>query len=131
MNNKKILLIYPNLKWAKWMERTLWKIHPYNLGILSATLEDRFDVGIFDCNLDDSTEEDLSEKIAKTNPGILGISVMTNEYGEAGFTAARIAKEVDPNIKVIMGGVMLHLYLILWRIIQMLIMSSLERAKKS
>lgn len=105
MNNKKILLMYPNFKWAKWMERTLWKIHPYNLGILSATLEDRFDVEIFDCNLDDSTEEDLSEKIAKTNPGILGISVLANEYGEAGFTAARIAKEVDPNIKVIMGGV--------------------------
>lgn len=102
MNNKKILLMYPNFKWAKWMERTLWKIHPYNLGILSATLEDKFDVEIFDANLDDSTEEDFSKKIVKTNPCILEISVLTNEYGEPGFTAVRIAKEVDPNIKVIM-----------------------------
>ena len=105
MNNKKITLMYPNFKWADWIDRTSWKTHPYNLGILSATLEDRYDVTLFDGNLNDSSKEDFARMIYETKPGILGISVLTNEYCESGFIAAKIAKETDPSIKVVFGGV--------------------------
>ena len=45
---EKVDLMYPNLKWTKFMERTNWIVHPYNLGLLAAVIEDKYDVGIID-----------------------------------------------------------------------------------
>ena len=49
----KVILMYPNCRWVDgWENKTIWNLHPYNLGVLSATLEDSFDTGIFDANID-------------------------------------------------------------------------------
>lgn len=102
---KKVMLAYPNSKWANWTSRTNWDIHPYSLGILASMIENKYDLLIVDANHDDLSEEDFLNIIQKEKPDILGISVLTNEYGQAGDIAAKIAKTVYPGVKTIMGGV--------------------------
>ncbi|MEK6875345.1 MAG: radical SAM protein [Nanoarchaeota archaeon] len=102
----KVILMYPNCRWVDgWENKTIWNLHPYNLGVLSATLEDSFDTGIFDANIDNISKDDFYDFLKRENPDIVGISVLTNEYGESGLIGARIAKLANPNIKTIIGGV--------------------------
>jgi radical SAM superfamily enzyme YgiQ (UPF0313 family) len=105
MTISKIMLVYPNFKWSDWMRRTLWELHPYNLCLLSAMIDKKYDVKIVDASKDDLTEEKFAELIKIEKPDIVGISVLTNEYQGCGLIAAKTAKKVDKNIKIIMGGV--------------------------
>ena len=105
MNKEKVMLMYPNFKWTDWVEGTAWSPQPTNLCLLAATIEDKFEVSIFDGNLRNTSKEKFYDIIRKESPGILGISVLTNEYGLAGSVGAKIAKEANPEIKVIIGGV--------------------------
>lgn len=101
----KVMLMYPNLRWLECMERTLWILHPYNVGLLAAMLEDKYEVKFVDCTVDNLSQEEFSKIIETEKPDILGISVLTSEYGKAGALAAKIAKDVDKNIKTVFGGV--------------------------
>lgn len=102
----KIILMYPNFRWLdNWESKTLWNIHPYNIGLLSAMIENKYDVKIIDANMDHLTKEEFAELIKTEKPDVVGISILTNEYGEAGLIAAKIAKEIDPNIKTVLGGI--------------------------
>lgn len=105
MNKEKVILMYPNFRWTDWKEGTAWSPQPTNLCILAGTIEDKYETVIFDGNLDNTSKEDFYELIRRENPQILGISVLTNEYGIAGSVGAKIAKEINPEIKVVMGGV--------------------------
>ncbi|MDP1728834.1 MAG: radical SAM protein [archaeon] len=105
MERQKVILMYPNSKWTIWMERTAWSLHPYNIGLLKAMIEPESDVSFIDANIEDMTQEQFAKKIEEEKPDVLGISVLTNEYAEAGNIASRIAKQVNPNIKTVMGGV--------------------------
>src|SRR3989344_2644752 len=105
MNKEKVMLMYPNFKWTDRKEGTAWSPQPTNLCILATTIEDKYEVVIFDGNLDHTSKEEFYNIIEKENPNILGISVLTNEYGIAGSVGAGIAKRINPNIKVVMGGV--------------------------
>jgi anaerobic magnesium-protoporphyrin IX monomethyl ester cyclase len=103
---KKIILMYANFKWMKSLEnRTLWNVHPYNLGLLSAMIEDEFDVKIIDANMDKLSREDFAKLIKKEKPDVVGISMLTNEYSEAGFIAAEIVKQVNQKIITVCGGI--------------------------
>ncbi len=123
-NKTKVMLMYPNTRWANWVDRTAWDLHPYNLGILGSMLvgnpamrtsrfkegypkyaNGNYEVSVFDGTIDRVSEGDFQRKIKEERPDILGISVLTNEYAAAGYTAARLAKEVHPNIVNIIGGV--------------------------
>lgn len=98
--------MYPNFRWLKGYEsRTLWGLHPYNLMLLSAMIDKKYDVKILDATKDNLTREQFTEFLKKEKPDAIGISVLTNEYGETGLIAAEIAKKVSPNIKTIFGGV--------------------------
>ncbi len=102
----KIILLYPNFKWIEnWENRTMWKIHPYNLCLLSSMIDKKYDVEIVDANEDDLSREELKKIIELKKPDILGISVLSNEYSKSGFIASEIAKKVDKNIKTVFGGV--------------------------
>lgn len=98
--------MYPNFKWIdKWENRTMWQLHPYNLCLLSAMIEQKYDVKIVDANIDNLAKEEFIELIKAEKPDIICVSVLTNEYSESGLIAAKIAKEINPNIKLIFGGV--------------------------
>ncbi len=103
--SKKIMFTYPNLKWTEWMERTAWSIHPYNIGLLKAMIEDKYETVFVDAHTDNLSKKQFARRIENEHPDILGISVLTDEYAESGRIAARIAKEVKPDIKTVLGGV--------------------------
>lgn len=103
---EKVMLMYPNCRWVSgWESKTIWNLHPYNLCLLSATIEDRYETKIIDANMDNLTKEQFAKIIEIEKPNILGISVLTNEYGDSGIIAGDIAKQVNSGIKTILGGV--------------------------
>ncbi len=101
----KTVLIYPNFRWMKGFEtRTLWNLHPYNICLLASTLRPEINATIIDANMENYTTDTFRSMIAAEQPDLIGISVMTNEYSHAGEIAAQIAKSVNPEITVVMGG---------------------------
>jgi anaerobic magnesium-protoporphyrin IX monomethyl ester cyclase len=102
---KKIALIQPNLKWVDYNFKTLWEIHPVNLCLIAAMIEKDYDVTIIDANISDMTQEVFKQKIADLNPDLVGITLLTMEYGGVAHITSKLVKEVDPNMVVVMGGI--------------------------
>lgn len=100
-----VTLMYPNFNWTSSMERTKWHTHPYNLGLLASMIRDKYDVSIIDAEMEGLSAEDFSRKIRALSPNILGISINTNEYTQAGLIAAEIAQKTIPNLNTVIGGV--------------------------
>jgi radical SAM superfamily enzyme YgiQ (UPF0313 family) len=100
----KIVLAIPNLRWHK-TAATLWMVHPYNLCLLASMIRDRFEVVIVDANMEDLSRERFAARLAQIKPDLVGITVLTDEYGPAGHMAAAMAKQLDPEMPVVMGGV--------------------------
>jgi len=47
----KVFLTFPNLRWTKDDPNTVWIVHPYNLCLLAAVIEQEHDVSILDANV--------------------------------------------------------------------------------
>ncbi len=105
MGISKIILMYPNFKWDKWLGITKWSMHPYNLGLIASIIEKEYGVSIIDANMEDLEREEFLQVIKEKQPDVVGVSVITNEYANSGIEAARIVKQANPNIKVVIGGV--------------------------
>jgi len=105
MKIEKVVLAIPNFRWQDWKINTLWNVHPYNICLLSAMIEQEYDVVIVDANIDDLSKEEFATILGKEKPDVVGITVLTNEYGRAGHIAAEITKNVDKSIIVVFGGV--------------------------
>jgi len=105
-SRKKVMLVLPNHHWATAEENyTMWIIHPTQICLLAAQIEDKYDVKIIDCIIDDLSEKEFEEIIRKEQPDVVGISNFTQEYSKAGHLAAAIVKKINPSIITIMGGV--------------------------
>src|SRR3989344_793365 len=50
------------------------------------------------------SDKDIADYISNVHPDVLGISVLFSNLIDSGHNIARIAKEVNPKIKVIIGG---------------------------
>jgi anaerobic magnesium-protoporphyrin IX monomethyl ester cyclase len=100
----KVVLAIPNLRWHK-SAFTLWVSHPYNLCLLSAMIQDEYDVAIIDANIDNLSMDEFVAIIQRENPDVVGISILTNEYSEAGHIAMKLVKEMNSDIVTVMGGV--------------------------
>lgn len=105
MKVEKVLLVIPNFKWQKWAINTLWNVYPYNVCLLSAMIEQEYDVVIVDANIDDLSKEEFVAILEKEKPDVIGISVLTNEYSRAGHITAELIKKFNKSIIVVMGGV--------------------------
>lgn len=101
----RILLVQPNFRWAAMNVKTFWTVIPYNLCLLAAVLNDDFDVSILDATLDDLSEDAFAERVRRENPELVGITMLMDEYGQSAHTAARIAKQEQPSVPVVLGGV--------------------------
>jgi len=102
---EKVVLAIPNFRWQDWKINTLWNIHPYNICLLSAMVEQEYDVVIVDANIDDLSKEEFVKILEREEPDVVGLTVLTNEYGRAGHIAAEIIKNVDKSIIVVFGGI--------------------------
>ncbi|MBF0384765.1 MAG: B12-binding domain-containing radical SAM protein [Candidatus Omnitrophica bacterium] len=105
MGISKITLAYPNFKWGKWSESTGWSMFPYNLCLIAAMVEKKYEVNILDTIQDNMTEEQFAQELDRIKPDVLGLSVITSEYAESGLLAAKIAKQNNPRIITVIGGV--------------------------
>jgi len=77
---------------------------PLGLAYMAAVLEQGgFEVKIFDCPVCELDHEKLKAEIDAYQPTIVGIGSMTPTI-ESALKSARVAKEVCPDAKVVMGG---------------------------
>ena len=77
---------------------------PLGLAYIGAVLlKENYSVSALDLNLSPETWQELKTVIKENKPKILGISAYTETYLNS-IRIAEIAKEIDPEIKVIMGG---------------------------
>jgi anaerobic magnesium-protoporphyrin IX monomethyl ester cyclase len=71
---------------------------------IAAVLEEKgFDIKVIDCPLLNMSYEGLKQEIARYKPDIVGITSVTVTFSSA-VQAAHSAKEVDPQVLVVLGG---------------------------
>jgi radical SAM superfamily enzyme YgiQ (UPF0313 family) len=102
---KKILLVVPNFRWRGLDSITYWHFVPYNLCLIAAMIDKKYDIQIVDANFKNFTEEEFKQIIKKESPDLVGITVLMDQYGNTGHKVARIVKEVNPQIITVIGGV--------------------------
>ncbi len=103
---QKILFLVPNFKWIDEDVNALWDLIPWNLCLLAASIERiSSDVKIIDAYKDNLSTKELSEHIENYKPDIIGITVLMDQYAEAGHMTAKIVKEVSKKIITVLGGV--------------------------
>ncbi len=99
------MFVYPNQKWQKSDQNTNWDLYPATLCLLAAVVRDIVDVKILDAHFYDLSQEKFKNEIEKYKPDYISFSILTSEYGDILNIGANLVKEVNPDIKVIAGGV--------------------------
>ena len=105
MKLDRVLLVVPNLRWCEGDESTFWHFVPYNLCLLAAMVDDLCEVEVLDAYVDGLSLDAFTEIVAEKRPGVVGITVMMDQFAEAGHLAAQAAKRGYPETKVVLGGV--------------------------
>ena len=95
---KRVVLTYPNQKWKKHDFNTTRILPPYAICILATMIKEDYEVKIVDANLYNMSKEQFQEKIREFTPQVVGISVLTSEYGSTLDDAASYVKEIDQEI---------------------------------
>jgi anaerobic magnesium-protoporphyrin IX monomethyl ester cyclase len=100
----KILLIYPYCLEDRLNAEDI-SVPPMGLYYVGAMLkESSFDVEILNWYNINKTPEKIKEALVAKNPDIIGFSILhANRWG--GIEIARVARRIDPNVKIIFGGI--------------------------
>jgi anaerobic magnesium-protoporphyrin IX monomethyl ester cyclase len=102
---KKLILMYPNLRWHKEDLGTTWNLNPATLCLLAAMVRDIVDVEIIDAQFNNMSKEDFKKEIKSRDPDYVGISVLTSEYRDILNISSAIIKEVKNDVIIVAGGV--------------------------
>lgn len=95
--NRNILLIYPKYTYPR-------KNPPLGLAYLASFIRQYgFVPQILDLNVENVSDTELANKVVATRPLAVGISFMTNQYGEA-LKVAKLVKSASPVTHIIAGG---------------------------
>lgn len=95
--NKNIILFYPKYTYPR-------KNPPMGLAYLASYIrKEGFDPLIIDLNIDAYSDEEISETVREYSPLAVGISFMTNQYGESLKLAALIKRSLKSTF-VVVGG---------------------------
>lgn len=100
----KILLIYPYFIEDRIREEDIRPV-PMGLYSVAAVLRDEgYDVEVLNWHAVHKTPEKIRETLMSERPDVIGFSILHgNRWG--GIEIARVAKEVDPDVTVVFGGV--------------------------
>ena len=100
----KILLIYPYPLYDRSLEEDIRPV-PMGLYYVGAVLkENHYDVEILNWYNVHKTPEKIGEVFSEKKPDIIGLSILNaNRWG--GIEIADIAKQINPDVKIIFGGV--------------------------
>ncbi|MBF0186369.1 MAG: radical SAM protein [Magnetococcales bacterium] len=100
---RKFQFLVPN---TRWFGKRQWLWFTPAVPMLTPVLQQYgLEVEILEANIDNLTRDQVKERIRAFQPDIVGITNMSLEYWRQGHHAAQLAKEVDPAIITIMGGV--------------------------
>ncbi len=103
MKRKKILFITPPFHAGVVEVAGSW-VPLYFVYLAGAAREAGFEAEIYDAMTKQVGLEEIGKKIEESRPDYIGISVITCTCPDA-IRVAELAKEIDPNIKVIFGGI--------------------------
>ncbi|OEU47705.1 MAG: B12-binding domain-containing radical SAM protein [Desulfobacterales bacterium C00003060] len=100
----KILLIYPYPLYDRFQEEDI-KAVPMGVYYVGAVLkENHYDVEVLNWYDIHKTPEMITKVLVENKPDIIGFSILNaNRWG--GIEIAQIAKQIDPNVKIVFGGV--------------------------
>jgi radical SAM superfamily enzyme YgiQ (UPF0313 family) len=76
---------------------------PMGLGYVAAVLQSRHEIDVIDMVVEPLCDDNLAERVAAINPGIVGISSDTLSFGRA-IEVAVLIKRLNPEIVVVIGG---------------------------
>ena len=107
----KILLVNPPIEntiasvMPKELEEGLDFLPPLGLMYIAAYIKEEtsYDVEILDCPVSGINYDCLKEEIYRRRPDVVGITAMTFTLIDV-MKTANVVKELDPNIKVVLGG---------------------------
>ena len=104
MARMKILLIYPYSLYDRSLEEDIKPV-PIGVYYIGAVLkENHYDVEILNWYKIHKTPQKISEVLLEKKPDIIGFSILNaNRWG--GLEIAQIAKEMNPDVKIVFGGV--------------------------
>lgn len=118
MKKSKLLLINPWQTYPKDLESEYQSFFPYGLACIGAVgLKEGFDTKIIDCLEDETrteigskvrfgkTKEELIQAIKRYKPDIVGISSLFSMFEADATEIAKLVKEIDKDIIVVLGGV--------------------------
>jgi len=101
---KRILLIKPNYRSDGWDYYNL-DFPPINLTYIASYLSDLgVQVAILDTKVNDLNHRQISKRIEKFKPDIVGISVFVSAALNESLEIAKIVKKIDPFCPVVLGG---------------------------
>ena len=100
----KILLIYPYFIESRILEDEI-SAPPIGIYYVGALLkENHYDVEVLNWHAINRTPHKIKEILAEKKPAVIGFSVLhANRWGA--IEIARMAKEIDPKVKVVFGGI--------------------------
>ncbi len=100
----KILLIYPYFLEARLHVEDIGSL-PIGIYCVAAVLkENQYDVEILNWHDIDKTPEKIEEVLTEKSPDVIGFSILnSNRWG--GIEIARTAKQLDPDVKIVFGGI--------------------------
>ena len=101
----KVCLVVPNFRWTDSDPNALWQYFPYNLCMITAMIEEEYHVNILDAYSSNMSQEEFRSALAKQDPDVVGITVLMDQYAPAGHETAKIVKESNEKVKVVLGGV--------------------------
>lgn len=102
LKKRKVTLVVAHYAW---FEKRPWYEPTSSVPIITRILKSVVDLSLVDANADRLTVEETKDRIAEINPEIVLVTALSAEYYRAYHTVARIAKEINPNCTVVMGGV--------------------------
>jgi radical SAM superfamily enzyme YgiQ (UPF0313 family) len=102
----KVALVYPNQRWYKDDQHTVWNLNPYTLCLLADMISPHVDeVKIIDAQFDKLSLEEFEEKIREFGPDLVGVSILTTEYCSIGNITIDIIKKINQDTVIVAGGV--------------------------
>jgi radical SAM superfamily enzyme YgiQ (UPF0313 family) len=100
----KVMLTQPNFSW---LGKRTWKLLPYSLGLLNASLlYAGHDSWIFDPNFDNLTEGEIRTRLAETKPEVVGISTCSSEYDREVLHLSGVIRAALPEAIIVLGGIL-------------------------
>ncbi|MFA5392882.1 MAG: radical SAM protein [Candidatus Ratteibacteria bacterium] len=99
----KVMLTQPN--YALLGKRT-WKMYPYSLGIINASIKNDFETLLLDPNFANLTDGEIISAVRDFKPDVVGVSTCSTEYIKSVEHMTALVRQALPGTIIVEGGVL-------------------------